>query len=280
MKGISIIIVNYNSGSFISECIGSIVDSIKVPYEVIVWDNDSSDHSMSMLTEKFGQLTQLITHLGNENLGFAKGNNRAAALAKYDFFHFLNPDTLVNPQLNSDYELILKENSDDIYVNSLLEKDGSHLVSKHLLPLFGNYMRALFNVGEKKYWNIGASLAMKKSTFESIGRWAEDYFMYTEDMEVFFVADKKNIKVQYLDTKIVHIGKVSSGNRWSSFQRALVIEKSFKHFYFKYNMCYQYYMVRMLQLLYILIKEPTSFLVSLRAFLSVGFRKTSPKQPL
>lgn len=279
MKGISIIIVNYNSGNFISECVGSIVDAIKVPYEIIVWDNDSSDNSMAMLAEKFGHLPQLITHLGKDNLGFAKGNNRASALAKYDFFHFLNPDTLVNPQLNLDYELILKENSGDIYVNSLLEKDGSHLVSKHLLPLFSNYMRAIFNVGVKKYWNIGASLIMKKSTFESIGRWAEDYFMYTEDMEVFYVADKKNIKVQYLDTKIVHIGKVSSGNRWSNFQRALVIEKSLKHFYFKYNMWYQYYWVRKLQLLYILLKEPSGFLVSLRAFLSVGFRKTSPKHP-
>lgn len=278
MKGISIIIVNYNSGNFISECVGSIVDAIQVPYEIIVWDNDSGDNSMSMLTEKYGHLSQLITHLGKENLGFAKGNNRAAALAKYNYFHFLNPDTLVNTQLNSDYEEILNENSGDIYVNSLLEKDGSHLVSKHLLPLLGNYMCALFNVGEKKYWNIGASLIMKKSTFEFIGRWAEDYFMYTEDMEMFYVADKKNIKVQYLDTKIVHIGKVSSGNRWSNIQRALVIEKSIKHFYFKYNMWYQYYMVRMLQLLYLLMKEPANFWVSCRAFLTIGFRKTSPKQ--
>jgi GT2 family glycosyltransferase len=277
MKGISIIIVNYNSGSFISECVGSIVDAIKVPYEIIVWDNDSGDNSMAMLTDKFGHLPQLIIQLGKENLGFAKGNNRAAELAKYEYFHFLNPDTLVNPQLNSDYEKILNDNSGDIYVNSLLEKDGSHLVSKHLLPLFSNYMRAIFNVGEKKYWNIGASLIMKKSTFESIGRWAEDYFMYTEDMEVFYLADKKNINVQYLDTKIVHIGKVSSGNRWSNFQRALVIEKSLKHFYFKYNMWHQYYLVRMLQFLYILIKEPANFLVSVRAFLTAGFNKTSPK---
>jgi GT2 family glycosyltransferase len=279
MKGISIIIVNYNSGSFISECVGSIVDAIKVPFEIIVWDNYSTDNSMSILEEKFGHHPNLITHAGKDNLGFAKGNNQAAALAKYEYFHFLNPDTLVNPNLNSDYELILKENSDDIYVNSLLEKDGSHLVSKHLLPLFGNYIRAIFNVGEKKYWNIGASLIMKKSTFESIGRWAEDYFMYTEDMEVFFVADRKKISVQYLDTKIVHIGKVSSGNRWSNFQRALVIERSFKHFYFKYNMWYQYYLVRMLQLVYILLKEPANFSVSARAFMSVGFRKTSPKHP-
>ena len=80
-------------------------------------------------------------------------------------------------------------------------------------------MRAIFHLGEKKYWNIGASLIMKKSTFELIGRWAEDYFMYTEDMEVFYVADQKNIPVRYLDTKIVHIGKVSSGNRWSNLQR-------------------------------------------------------------
>jgi GT2 family glycosyltransferase len=103
--------------------------------------------------------------------------------------------------------------------------------------------------------------------------------MYTEDMEVFYVADLKKIPVRYLDTKIIHIGKVSSGNRWSNLQRALVIERSLKHFYFKYKMGYQYYLVRKLQLLYILIKEPSNFLVSLKAFLQTGFKKTSPSHP-
>ncbi|MFN0187551.1 MAG: glycosyltransferase [Bacteroidia bacterium] len=279
MDGISIIIVNYNSGNFISECVTSIIDAITVPYEIIIWDNNSTDNSMFLLHEKYRHLPQLITHLGKENLGFAKGNNRAAELAKYEYFHFLNPDTLVNAQLNREYELILSYDSSDIYVNSLLEKDGSLLVSKHLLPLFGNYMRAFLKIGERKYWNIGASLIMKKSTFENIGRWPEDYFMYTEDMEVFYVADQKNIPVRYLDTKIVHIGKVSSGNRWSDLQRLLVIERSFKHFYFKYNLGYQYYLVRNMQLLYILFKEPSNFVITLKAFLQTGFRKTSPKQP-
>jgi GT2 family glycosyltransferase len=274
MKGVSIIIVNYNSGSFITECVDSILASIAVPFEVIIWDNNSSDQSMTLLENKYPHHPSLVFKKGKENLGFAKGNNGAALLSKFEFLHFLNPDTLVNPGLNSDYEKILTEDSSAIYVNSLLEKDGSLVVSKHLLPLLGNYCRAIFKIGKRKYWNIGASVIMKKSIFDKIGKWAEDYFMYTEDMEMFYVADKKNIPIHYFDTRIVHIGKVSSASRWSDLQRALVIEKSLKHFYFKYQIVYQYYLVRLLQLMYILLKEPSSFIVSCTAFAKTGFRRT------
>ena len=45
---ISIIIVNYNSGRFLYDCLASIADNIHVSFEVIVADNASTDSSLDI----------------------------------------------------------------------------------------------------------------------------------------------------------------------------------------------------------------------------------------
>ena len=53
---ISIIILNYNGGKFIEECIKSIIDSNYSSYEIILVDNNSNDNSHKICKEKFSQI--------------------------------------------------------------------------------------------------------------------------------------------------------------------------------------------------------------------------------
>lgn len=263
---ISIIIVNYNSSDLLADCIESIFSTIRSKIEIIVFDNASCDDSIAKAVAKAGNDNRLILIKSGENIGFAKANNRAAATAKGRFFHFLNPDTKVNSGLDKEYEVLLRGQNRGIFVSGIMESDGSVHKMKHLIPTLGNYFKALVHKPKAGYWNIGASIITDRITFQTLGGWAEDYFMYAEDLDFFYLAVKKNVPVSYLDTSVTHIGRGITSKIWNPLERLILIEKSTRRFYQKYRMGYQYFLIRPLQLIYILMNEPDEFRITAKAF--------------
>ena len=89
---ISIIIVNYNSGAFLFNCVNSIITNLSdIDYEILVVDNKSSDDSFDRCKAIMNNRLKLIQ--SNANLGFSKANNLGADRATGKILHFLNPDT-------------------------------------------------------------------------------------------------------------------------------------------------------------------------------------------
>jgi GT2 family glycosyltransferase len=132
----------------------------------------------------------------------------------------------------------------------------------------------LFRKERTAYWNIGASLILRRDIFEKTGGWPEDYFMYAEDLDLFYTLYRNHIPVRYLDTKLVHIGKGTTRQVWTESQRALAIELSFKKFYRKYGFPMEYYLIRPILLIYILFNEPGEFLLQIKTFLRCLFTRT------
>ena len=98
---VSIIVLNYNAGELLLNCIDSVKKSTHTNLEIIVVDNISSDDSQTKCKKKFPDI-KLIQN--NENLGYCGGNNVGIREAKGKFIVILNPDTIVEP--NSISELI------------------------------------------------------------------------------------------------------------------------------------------------------------------------------
>lgn len=260
---ISIIAVNYNGGKVLQDFAESIIAHISLPVELIIYDNASKDESMKLLPD----VPQIKQIKSEENLGFAKGNNRAARAATGQWFHFLNPDILVNKQLNSDYTHVLEGPENRLYVNSLIGPDGKAQQMQMLIPTLSNYVKRIFTPTKAKYWSIGASVIMHRDTFAALKGWSEDYFMYSEDLDLFFTAHQMGIEVVHLNTGITHIGKVSSASAWSPEQRACVIEGSVKTFYRKHRNLAEYAVVRSMQLMYQLVRRDPEFKPSAKAFI-------------
>jgi GT2 family glycosyltransferase len=271
MYDISIIIVNYNSGVCISNCVDSIVNHITCRYEIIVLDNNSTDKSIDMLEQSFGAHPLLKIIKSTDNTGFAKGNNIACEQAQGKILHFLNPDTIVNKELDEEYNIIISKNDEAVYVTGLCDENNIPVQTTYALPLFSNYFRRLFSPKKTLYWSIGASIIMPATVFEKIGRWPSDYFMYTEDMDMFYRIHLFKIPVIHTATRIIHIGKVSSGNTWSNFQRALQIEKSLRTFYTKYRIKWQYHIMRPLQFVYMVFKNREQLPTSVKAYIKLLF---------
>ena len=93
---IIIIILNYNAGKLLLDCVESIFKSDYKNFEVIIVDNRSKDSSHKECQRKY---EQIILIENSENLGFCEGNNVGIRKAKGDFLIILNPDTIVKEML-------------------------------------------------------------------------------------------------------------------------------------------------------------------------------------
>jgi GT2 family glycosyltransferase len=271
---ISIIIVNYNSGFLLKDCIASIFDNVDDGYEIIIYDNASSDNSLRMVNTAFPGEPRIRILEGNDNLGFAKANNHAASAATGKYLHFLNPDILVNPALAVDYVKVLEGVVNTVYVTNLADEKGKPLKNRHIIPTLGNYFNCIFRKEKVAYWNIGASLIISHDAFDLIGGWPEDYFMYAEDLDLFYRIYRHKLNISYLDTKLVHLGKGTTRNIWNESERAFRVELSFRRFYRRYGISWQYFFLRPIQLVFILFHEPQLFPLHLKTYFRTIFSKT------
>jgi GT2 family glycosyltransferase len=89
---VSVLVISYNTRAMTLACLRSLRAETRVPHEVVVLDNASSDGSAEAIAAAFPEVTLIASR---ENLGFAGGNNRAAEQARGRFILLLNPDTVV-----------------------------------------------------------------------------------------------------------------------------------------------------------------------------------------
>jgi GT2 family glycosyltransferase len=92
---VSILIVSYNSLAVLGPCLDSIGTQTSSAHEIIVVDNASQDGTPEFLRVHYPH-AYLVEN--NENVGFARAVNQAAALARGPYLMLLNPDTLVMGQ--------------------------------------------------------------------------------------------------------------------------------------------------------------------------------------
>ena len=79
---VSVIVLNYNAGELLVNCINSLKKSLHTNLEIIIVDNISSDNSQKKCKEKFPEI-KLIQN--NKNLGYCGGNNVGIKEAKGEF---------------------------------------------------------------------------------------------------------------------------------------------------------------------------------------------------
>lgn len=251
MPKVSIIIVNYNSGDYLFRCLKSISNNVLCEYEVIIVDNQSSDTSFINCMNHFDNEKFKFIN-AHSNLGFAKGNNVGVKQSSGDILHFLNPDTELPKGITDDY-LRTFDNPDIVYINKLQNLDKTIVKSGHLIPTIENYLKSLFGQGEK--WHIGASVILSKENFYKIGEWNEAYFMYYEDLDLFYRIYRYKLKVEILPSIILHIGGGCSSNVWSNKERIKKVLKAEKQFYKINGIYWQYKIVKALHQLYEVYKS-------------------------
>lgn len=218
---IDVIIVNWNTGQQLRECLQALSDSRRDGYilsRVVVVDNASGDGSASDLNS-FSLPLRLIQNA--ENRGFAAACNQGAESSVADYLLFLNPDTRLYPDTlaRSVACMEVAENS-RIGILGVQMVDENGAVLRHCTRLLAtryfmnvmlglNYLSpARFPAHAHEEWDhlesrpiehvIGAYFFMRRSLFAKLDGFDERFFVYYEDVDLSLRTSQAGSMVYYL----------------------------------------------------------------------------------
>ncbi|MBL77147.1 MAG: glycosyl transferase, partial [Chloroflexi bacterium] len=219
---ISIIILNYNAGKLLLNCVESIKKSNYKNIEIIVVDNVSSDNSHVKCKEKY-QEVKLIQN--KENFGYCGGNNIGIKHATGEFVIILNPDTIVQPDCIRELVSAYQEIGEGLFQPKILSLNEENIIQStgNMIHIFGfGFARdkgKRDNRAEEKIEKIGYAsgtcLFTSRKIFEKIGLLDEFLFLYHDDLDLGWRATQLGIKSFYAPkARIFHAG--SYNYKWSA----------------------------------------------------------------
>ena len=243
---LSIVIVNWNSKEFLRRCLTSIeVGMPDTRYETIVIDSGSFDGCAEMLRSEFARVKFIQSFA---NIGFARANNVAFRASVGHHVLFLNPDTEV---VGSAIDILMRRMRELPNAGAvgcrLLNVDGSvqdtciqafptilsQFLNSRLLrsacPRWAMWgMAALFgeNTAAARVEVIsGACMLMRRCTFEQVGLFSDDYFMYAEDLDICHKLREAGYSNYFVnEARIFHFGGGSSDQAGSEFSVVMMRE--------------------------------------------------------
>ena len=218
---VSIIILNFNAGKLLLNCIESLTKLTYKNIELIVVDNISTDNSQNNCKQKFPQI-KLIQN--EKNYGYCGGNNVGIKEAKGEFIVILNPDTIVEPNLITTLINEYNIHGEGLYQPKILSLDDKQILQStgNMIHLFGfGFARDKGNLDNNEINKVtqvgyaaGTCLFSSKEIFLKLKLFDEFLFLYHDDLDLGWRAAQKGI-VSYIvpQTKIYHAESYSL--KWS-----------------------------------------------------------------
>jgi N-acetylglucosaminyl-diphospho-decaprenol L-rhamnosyltransferase len=229
----TVIVINYNSGDYLSQCLSALIDQDFDSFTVIVADNDSTDDSFEAAKRFIEEAPTETTKprfrfvQNGANTGFAKGNNLAVAEAGTPLIALLNPDAIPEPDwlktlvdAADRYPDTVMFGSTQISLNdpSRLDGVGDNYLALGV-PWRGGYgLPVSFIPPECEVFSPCAAAAMYRTeAFRSVGGFDERYFCYVEDVDLGFRLRLTGGRcIQVSNAVVRHAGGASSdGNQFA-----------------------------------------------------------------
>ena len=225
---LSIIIVSWNTRELLENCLNSILaNPPSSPFEIWVVDNASTDDSPRMVREKFPQV-HLVEN--RENMGFARANNQAIRQCSGKYVLLLNPDTLAGAgALQALIDLLDTHPEAGAAGARIINPNGSLQISSHPRPTVSRELWRLFHldvlspfaVYPLTKWEtaqpqevdvlMGACLLLRKEVLDKVGLLDEDYFIYSEEVDLCYRIQRAGWHLYWVPTaEVVHFGGQST----------------------------------------------------------------------
>ncbi len=196
------IVVNYNAGGWLRDCIDSVLKS-SCRLGIVVVDNASSDNSIAGLG---GDAEKIELIRNSENIGFARANNQVMTNRSAEFYALINPDCIVEPD-TIETVIDAMRSDESIGLASCLIRNADGSVQKTCRRRFPTPASALVRtlglnrLQPEKYQDFdygsedikggveyvdavsGAFMLARGSALETVGYLDEGYFMHCEDLD-------------------------------------------------------------------------------------------------
>ncbi len=208
----SILIVNYNGLNCLPACLDALQaqDFPSTGYEVLIFDNASTDGSNLTLPERYPH-TRWYT--AQANVGFAEANNRLTLLARAPWFVLLNPDTIPDPAWLRELARAAKLYPGSLLASKLLlAEQPTHYNSAGLFLLrdgrgadraFLEPDRGEYEAGGLVFGGCAAALAVPCAVLQNQPLFDPRLFLYCEDLELAWRLQKRGIRTQFCPRSVV-----------------------------------------------------------------------------
>jgi N-acetylglucosaminyl-diphospho-decaprenol L-rhamnosyltransferase len=231
---VSVVVVTYHCRDEARECLRTLyAQPPELELETIVLDNASGDGTADMVRAGFPDVRVLELA---ENIGFARGVNRAAELARGEHILLLNPDALVHPGAVERLVRFAYERPEHgLYAGKNLDPDGSvtttsvrGLPSLWSLTCFATMLSAafpgsrLFDPESVGGWArdsvrevgaaIGSFLLIRRTVWEALDGFDARFFMYSEDVDLCLRAARQGWRPVFVPDAVVTHERGASSN--------------------------------------------------------------------
>jgi len=186
---VSIIILNFNGGIHVKECVESIFKTKNCNFEIILIDNNSTDNSHIICKEMF---PHIILIRNNVNMGMS-ARNIGLDIAKGKFIVFLDSDTLVTPEW---LDLLIEsynKNGPALYQPKILRKEERNKIDSagNMINIFGlAYACGKGELDSGQYdqfkiisYSAGGCVFTSREIIQKIGKIDEIFFAYHDDVD-------------------------------------------------------------------------------------------------
>lgn len=228
---VSAVVLNYNGGQMVLDCLASLIDQQPPCLEILCVDNASADGSAALIEEKFPQVR--LDKL-ERNLGFAGGMNHGIRAASGDVVALINLDVVLKPDYLHRCATALAAGPTLGGVTGKLVRPGTseppildttgHIVYRNRRavdrgerePDAGQYDQdlCLFSI-------CGAAPVLRKSMLEDIklgdDYFDPDFFAYFEDFDLSWRAQLRGWGFAYVPDAVAIHFRGGSGGKASTF---------------------------------------------------------------
>ena len=258
MADLDVIIVSFNSASYLAPCLASIyAHAGDAELDVVVVDNESSDGSAEFVETHFPNARAIR----NENRGFAHANNRGLEATDSDYVLFVNPDAEIRDGTFGDLlrQLESRPRVGLIGCRQLTEDGVLYPTIRRFPTPSRNLFEALGSerlpgraswMGERQLdpaaydresscdWVTGSFMLARRSAVRDAGLMDERFFLFSEETDLCAGMKDAGWDVRYLPdmTILHHFGKNGLSPRLAAqeayarrqylFKRAGVVSRS------------------------------------------------------
>jgi len=238
---VTFIIINWNGGKFIQECVNSILNQTYKNIEIIVVDNASTDDSPFIIEKIQYNIPNLHLIKNHKNVGFAAACNIGIKRAKGEFIVCVNNDAVLSQ------EWLMEVMKEIMYSTGIAIASGPifYYTDPTLIWSFGAKFDCVsgfsWNLGQKKHiygidefdYLSGCVLIIRKSALQKIGMFDESFFLYDEDVDICFRARYKGYRLAFIP-KALAWHKISEGKKKMPFKVYYYKTRSDLHFCLKH----------------------------------------------
>ena len=142
---VSLVIPVYNSESYLSKCLDSVLNQTYKNYEIILVNDGSTDNSLEVIKSYKNMYPKIIKYVTKKNMGPGYARNEGIKMATGEYLMFVDSDDYIDNDYIERYMLPLSEEKYDLVIGGYRYFDNKGVVEE----------RHLFNNEWAKYLSIG-----------------------------------------------------------------------------------------------------------------------------